>query len=274
MKKWLQSNLNNIIVGSFLIPILLVAFVSISHVTTLYSLANPLSWAIYLSVAVEIAALAALAGVSAKFGKFIYLPFGIVTFIQFVGNFFYSYSHININSQDFKDWVDMISGLLEPIGVDPTDVVAHRRILAFITGGLIPFISLTFAHMLIVYSSKIQTNEDNVEPVNDTVNDTVNDIVILTEEQVVELSKKAGMMEAEQIDEKINPTPEDLVRLEEALKNLEGKSKIEEPVETTETTKYFVDDEEIVVEDESTILTGLPDRTQEKIKRLSYTKNG
>jgi hypothetical protein len=274
MKKWLQSNLNNIIVGSFLIPILLVAFVSISHVTTLYSLANPLSWAIYLSVAVEIAALAALAGVSAKFGKFIYIPFGIVTFIQFVGNFFYSYSYINVNSQDFKDWVDMISGLLEPIGVDPTDAVSHRRILAFITGGLIPFISLTFAHMLIVYSSKIQTNEDNVEPVNDTVSDTVSEPVILTEEQVVELSKKAGMMEAEQIDEKINPTPEDLVRLEEALKNLEGKSKIEEPVETTETTKYFVDDEEIVVEDESTILTGLPDRTQEKIKRLSYTKNG
>jgi hypothetical protein len=260
MKKWLQSNLNNIIVGSFLIPILLVAFVSISHVTTLYSLANPLSWAIYLSVAVEIAALAALAGISAKFGKFIYIPFGIVTLIQFVGNFFYSYSYININSQDFKDWVDMISGLLEPIGVDPTDVVAHRRILAFITGGLIPFISLTFAHMLIVYSSKIQTNEDNIEPVNDTVNDTV----ILTEEEVVELSKKAGMMEAEQVDEKINPTPEDLIRLEEALKNLEEKSKIEEPVETTETTKYFVDDEEVVLGEE---------QTQEKIKRLSYTKN-
>ena len=273
MKKWLQSNLNNIIVGSFLIPILLVAFVSISHVTTLYSLANPLSWAIYLSVAVEIAALAALAGVSAKFGKFIYLPFGIVTFIQFVGNFFYSYSHININSQDFKDWVDMISGLLEPIGVDPTDVVAHRRILAFITGGLIPFISLTFAHMLIVYSSKIQTNEDNVEPVNDTVSDTVSDTVILTEEEVVELSKKAGMMEAEQVEEKINPTPEELVRLEEALKNLEEKSKIEEPVVTEETTQYFVDDEEIVVEEPEPTPSALPEETQDKIKRLSYTKN-
>ena len=281
MKKWLQSNLNNIIVGSFLIPILLVAFVSISHVTTLYSLANPLSWAIYLSVAVEIAALAALAGVSAKFGKFIYLPFGIVTFIQFVGNFFYSYSHININSQDFKDWVDMISGLLEPIGVDQTDVVAHRRILAFITGGLIPFISLTFAHMLIVYSSKIQTNEDNVEPVSDTVNDTVNDTVIdtvnkpvvLTEEEVVEISKKAGQVEAEQVEEKINPTPEELVRLEEALKNLEEKSKIEEPVVTEETTQYFVDDEEIVVEESEPTLSELPDETQNKIKRLSYTKN-
>ena len=227
----------------------MVAFVSISHVTTFYSMANPLSWAIYLSVAVEIAALAALAGISAKFGKFIYLPFGIVTLIQFVGNFFYSYSHIVPNSTDFKNWIDMISGLLEPLGVEPTDIVSHRRILAFLTGGLIPFISLTFAHMLIVYSSKIQTNEDKV---------------VLTDEELIELSKKAGMMEAEQVEEKINPTPEDLVRLEEALKNLEEKSKIEEPIETTETTKYFVDDEEVVTEE----------GTQGQIKRLSYTKNG
>ena len=249
MKKWLQSNLNNIIVGSFLIPILLVAFVSISHVTTFYSMSNPLSWAIYLSVAVEIAALAALAGISAKFGKFIYIPFGIVTLIQFVGNFFYSYSHIVPNSTDFKNWIDMISGLLEPLGVEPTDIVSHRRILAFLTGGLIPFISLTWAHRLRVYSSKIQTNEDKV---------------VLTDEELIELSKKAGMMEAEQVEEKINPTPEDLVRLEEALKNLEEKSKIEEPIETTETTKYFVDDEEVVTEE----------GTQGQIKRLIYTKNG
>ena len=54
---------------------------------------------------------------------------------------------------------------------------------------------------------------------------------------------------AEQVEEKINPTPEELVRLEEALKNLEEKSKIEEPVVTEETTQYFVDDEEIVVEE-------------------------
>ena len=266
MKKWLQSNLNNVIIGSFLIPILLVAFVSISHVTTLYSLANPISWAIYLSVAVEIAALAALAGISAKFGKFIYIPFGIVTFIQFVGNFFYSYSFININSQDFKDWVDMVSGVLEPIGVDPTDMTSHRRILAFITGGLIPFISLTFAHMLIVYSSKIQSNE---EPVNDTVNEPV----VLTEEIIEKLSTDAGKTELENMEEKINPTPEEISRLEDALKTLQNKSKIEEPVVTEETTQYFVDDEEIVVDEETTLLTETSENTQEKIKRLSYTKN-
>jgi len=63
--------------------------------------------------------------------------------------------------------------------------------------------------------------------------------------------------------------------LEEALKNLEEKSKIEEPVVTEETTQYFVDDEEIVVEEPEPEPTpsALPEETQDKIKRLSYTKN-
>lgn len=271
MREWLSKNLNSVIIGSFLIPILLVAFVSISHVTTLYSLSNPISWAIYLSVAVEIAALAALAGISAKFGKFIYIPFGIVTFIQFVGNFFYSYSHININSQDFKDWVDMISGLLEPLGVDPTDFTSHRRILAFITGGLIPFISLTFAHMLILYSSKLQSNEtdEEIKPIE------------LNEEQLVELSKKVGQQEAERTKTEFVPTEEDLQNIESVLKSFEKKDEVNpsevvspEPVEetndevtTTETTEttYFVDDEEIKSEEYN-------NEEQPKIRRLSYSK--
>lgn len=208
MKGWINRNLNNIIVGSFLIPILLVAFVSISHVTTLYETANPLSWAIYLSVAVEVAALAALAGISAKFGRFIYIPFGIVTLIQFVGNFFYSYSYIDPSSVEFQNWVDMIASLLEPMGVDPTDLVSHRRILAFLTGGLIPFISLTFAHMLIVYSSKIQTGETNgVSPDID----------------IDKLSREIGKQESQNSEEKINPTPEELEELKRKLSELQNR---------------------------------------------------
>jgi hypothetical protein len=163
----------------------------------------------------------------------------------------------------------MVSGVLEPIGVDPTDMTSHRRILAFITGGLIPFISLTFAHMLIVYSSKIQSNEETVEPVSDTVNEPI----VLTEEIIEKLSTDAGKTELENMEEKINPTPEEISRLEDALKTLQNKSKIEEPVVTEETTQYFVDDEEIVVDEETTLLTEAPENTQEKIKRLSYTKN-
>ena len=209
MKKWIQRNLNNIIVTSFLIPILLVAFVSISHVTTFYSTSNPLSWAIYLSVAVEIAALAALAGISAKFGKFIYIPFGIVTVIQFVGNFFYSYSYIDPTGQSFLNWVDMISGFLEPMGVDVDDYVSHRRILAFLTGGLIPFISLTFAHMLIVYSNKLQTTELPK---------------LVPQVSMDDIAKEAGKVEATiEVEDKINPTPEELEEMERRLNDLQAK---------------------------------------------------
>ena len=74
----------------------------------------------------------------------------------------------------------------------------------------------------------------------------------------------------------LNPNSEDLQRLEEALKNLQNKSQIEEvveePVETEETTKYFVDDEEVVVE-ETPETSPLPEETQDKIRRLSYTKD-
>lgn len=233
MRSWLQRNLNSIIVTSFLIPILLVAFVSISHVTTFYNTSNPLSWAMYLSVAVEIAALAALAGISAKFGRFIYIPFGIVTLIQFVGNFFYSYSYIDPNSVSFLNWVDMISGFLEPMGIDPTDTVAHRRILSLLTGGLIPFISLTFAHMLIVYSNKLQ-NENEVKPSEVTEEPTEN-IELVT----LEVEKPT-----EQTPEKINPTEEELREMEEKLIAIQNR-----PLSQ-------------ILKDE-----------KDEVKRLSYTKN-
>ena len=83
---WFQKNFKTIIYTAFLIPILAVAVVSISHVTKWYGLSNPVSWAIYLSVGIEIAALSALAAISAKMGKKVYFPFGIVTLIQFIGN--------------------------------------------------------------------------------------------------------------------------------------------------------------------------------------------
>ena len=93
MKNWFSRNLTNIISLAFVIPILLVAFVSISHVTSFYGLSNPITWAMYLSVGIEIAALSALAAVSVNMGRFVYFPFIIVTFIKCWGMFFF---HLHI----------------------------------------------------------------------------------------------------------------------------------------------------------------------------------
>ena len=165
MKNWFNENFKTIIILAFLIPIITVAIVSISHVTKWYGISNPVTWALYLSVGIEIAALSALAAISADMGKKVYFPFGIVTLVQFIGNIFFAYSYIDINGESFKSWVELTSPLVEFMGVDPNDFVGHKRFLAFFAGGMLPIISLSFLHMLVkfIQNSKNESNTP-IEP--------------------------------------------------------------------------------------------------------------
>ena len=205
---WFQKNFKTIIYIAFLVPILTVAGVSISHVTTWYGLSNPFSWAVYLSIGIEIAALSALAAISAKMGKKVYFPFGIVTLIQFIGNIFFAYQYIDVNSQSFKDWVDMVDPLVSFLGVDSGDPVGHKRFLALFAGGMLPIISLSFLHMLVKFEEEDKKTGNNLpQPI-------IN---------IDELSIEAGKKEAEIEKEKYTPTQEDLDRLEEELRRVNEK---------------------------------------------------
>ena len=168
MKHWINKNYKTLIITAFLIPIITVAIVSISHVTKWYGISNPVTWSVYLSIGIEIAALSALAAISANMGKKVYFPFLIVTIIQFIGNIFFAYSYIDINSQSFKDWVGLVSPLVEFMGVEPTDFVGHKRFLAFFAGGMLPIISLSFLHMLVKF-----TEEDRIKEVKEDVKETI-----------------------------------------------------------------------------------------------------
>jgi hypothetical protein len=151
---WIQKNFKTIIYASFLVPIITVAIVSISHVTKWYGLSNPISWAVYLSLGVEIAALSALAAISAKMGKKVYLPFIIVTLIQFIGNIFFAYQYIDVTNESFKDWVDMVDPIVSFMGVESGNMIGHKRFLALFAGGMLPLISLSFLHMLVKFEEE------------------------------------------------------------------------------------------------------------------------
>jgi hypothetical protein len=151
---WIQKNFKKIIYASFLVPIITVAIVSISHVTKWYGLSNPVSWAVYLSLGVEIAALSALAAISAKMGKKVYLPFIIVTLIQFIGNIFFAYQYIDVTNESFKDWVDMVDPIVSFMGVESGNMIGHKRFLALFAGGMLPLISLSFLHMLVKFEEE------------------------------------------------------------------------------------------------------------------------
>lgn len=202
---WVQKNFRAIIYVSFLVPILTVAFVSISHVTSWYGLSNPLSWAIYLSVGIEIAALSALAAISAQMGSKVYFPFGVVTLIQFIGNIFFAYQYIDVNSQSFKDWVDLVDPFVSYLGVESGDFVGHKRFLALFAGGMLPIISLSFLHMLVKFEEEEKKKTPTQQP------------QVLDIDQ---LSIQAGKMEAEVDKEKYTPTKEELEKLEDELRKL------------------------------------------------------
>lgn len=205
---WFQRNFKTLIYVAFIVPILTVAFVSISHVTTWYGITNPMSWAIYLSVGIEIAALSALAALSANMGRKVYFPFGIVTLIQFLGNIFFAYQYIDINSTMFQNWVEMVDPIVSYIGVESGNLVSHKRFLAFFGGGMLPLISLSFLHMLVKFEE--QDKFKKVDPSN-----------------IDELSIEAGKKEAKDIEDieksKYNPNQEEIDRLQNILNDMEKK---------------------------------------------------
>lgn len=170
---WVKNNPNR---SMFLVPILLVAGISISHVVTWYDIANPIQWSIYLSFAIEVGAITALVAATNRIKGGIWFMFGIVTLIQMIGNIFFSYKEIDANGELFKSWVELTGPLWEMMGSDPTDIPAMKRWLAFLEGGLLPVISLTSLHFFVKYEDPNSPKEEVISP-KETIKEEKTDII-------------------------------------------------------------------------------------------------
>jgi len=137
-------------------------------------------------------------------GKKVYFPFGIVTLIQFIGNIFFAYQYIDVSSESFKDWVDLVDPFVTYLGVESGDPVGHKRFLALFAGGMLPIISLSFLHMLVKFE------EEEKKKV----------IELPKNLDIDELSIQAGKLEAEIEKEKYTPTSDELSKLEDELRKL------------------------------------------------------
>ena len=196
--KWIKNNPNR---AMFLLPILLVAGISISHVVSWYDMAKPINWAIYLSIAIEVGAITALVAATNRIKGGIWFMFGIVTFIQMIGNIFYSFKEIDETGELFKSWIELTGPVWELMGTETTDLVGIKRWLAFLEGGLLPIISLTSLHFFVKY-----------EKTEELVNHRVNDI---EESMSKDLTKSTDI-----VDEQDELEPKNSV--EDILKDIEG----------------------------------------------------
>lgn len=241
MKKvfqWIKDNPNRTM---FLVPILLVAGISISHVVSWYDIANPINWAIYLSIAIEVGAMTALVAATNRIKGGVWFMFGLVTLIQMIGNIFFSFKEIDVNGDLFKSWVELTSPLWEMLGSDPGDVISQKRWLAFLEGGLLPIISLTSLHFFTKYDRN--RADDKVE-VKETPQITQPDEDISEEEyeQVVKDFVRKQKEQAEKL--KYTPTEEDFKKLEEVLRNLNYNGPTKEEVDP-ESIKFTPTEEEL-----------------------------
>jgi len=238
----------------FLVPILLVAGISISHVVSWYNLANPISWAIYLSIAIEIGAMTALVAATNKIKGGVWFMFGIITFIQMIGNIFFSYKEIDETGELFKSWMELTGPVWEMLGSKANDVIAMKRWLAFLEGGLLPVISLTSLHFFTKYDDGKSGNEEIKEIIKE---------VIVEKEVIKEVIVEVPVIE-EVIVEKIVEVPVEVI-VEKIVEKI-----VEVPMyqsESIEEEDYF--DE--LIENEY-VSPGMDTHEPPRPNRLNYVK--
>jgi len=246
---WFKRNYKTIIRISYIIPILVAAGISIYHVIRWYNITNPISWAIYLSIGVEIAALSALAGMTAKMNKFVYVPFLFVTLIQLIGNIFASYMYIDINGTAFKAWVELFNPMFESFGwVTNGNLLEHKRILGILAGAFIPLISLSFLHLLISFNDKeekektIKKNKDvNIKKIEPEVEDFTDLKDEQMESQFSSVTPDIDVLPEEPIIETLSEEPEISIIPKEQEESIDIKKESEsikrEPVIPTGSVK-------------------------------------
>lgn len=272
LTKFKNIKRETIVKNSFLLPILLVVFMSISHVVSWYDLGNPISWAIYLSVAIEIFALASVSAAGINVGRFsVWALFGLVTSIQIIGNIFFTYQDIDIASSSFKSWVELV----QPWFID-WEPVDHRRLLALIQGGTLPAMSLIALHYYIKFNDvektekksnipiiktkpfsgevleKIYKDHSNVEEESDEAVDNAENLSIVSKEILIENEQEEISIETNE------PSIEELIEeksLESEISLYENSKEYEESLEISQPLESEInaspDIEESIIEESS-----------------------
>jgi len=137
--KWVSR----FIIGTFVSLYLLVSIISTIHVIDFFELSNPYWLAVSLAIGFEIGAAASLASLITldKMNKtIVWALFITITAMQMQGNMYYAFK----NLQDYQGWVELFN-LIE------WEPLAQKRLLAFVSGAILPLVALGFIKSLVDY---------------------------------------------------------------------------------------------------------------------------
>ena len=131
------------VIGTFVSLYLLVSVISTIHVIDFFEMSNPYWLAVTLAIGFEIGAAASLASlvILKKMNRtIVWSLFITITLMQMQGNMYYAF----INLTDFSSWSELFNLIEE-------DLIYQKRILAFVSGAILPLIALGFIKSLVDY---------------------------------------------------------------------------------------------------------------------------
>lgn len=150
-----------------------VGFVSTYHAISFFAISNAEWLAVILAIAFEIGQAAVLFSLLTSKNKrtMPWILMGVLTLVQVLGNVYSSYSYMIINHPDqVKYFIDSVLFYLQ----DP-DPKVNQVMISYITGAILPIVSLCMTSMVIDAAELKKDNEEieEKEPVQDIVEETV-----------------------------------------------------------------------------------------------------
>ncbi|MDA9262880.1 hypothetical protein OAC86_00935 [bacterium] len=142
------------VIGTFVSLYALVSIISTIHVIDFFELSNPYWLAVTLAIGFEIGAAASLASlvILKKMNRtIVWSLFIAITLMQMQGNMYYAF----INLEGFSGWSELFDLIEE-------DLIDQKRILAFVSGAILPLIALGFIKSLVDYIKPEDEDEDIV----------------------------------------------------------------------------------------------------------------
>jgi hypothetical protein len=222
-----QKIVNRFVITVFVTLYLLTSLISTIHVIDFFSLSNPYWLAVALAIGFEVGAAASLASliVLDKMNQtLVWFLFILLTAMQIMGNVYYAY----INLENFQGWVELF-GLIEE------DLIYQKRILAIVSGGLLPIIALGFIKSLVDY---IKPNNEKIEPPQTNV---ISEVISDKVETPVEESLEIETLSEEPTESVDNFKKKDLLKLVNSV--YDAKNDINKPEEIFEATPIAVRNE-------------------------------
>jgi hypothetical protein len=201
------------IIGTFVSLYLMVSIISTIHVIDFFELSNPYWLAVTLAIAFELGAAASLASIITldKMNKtLIWSLFIVITLMQMQGNMYYAFKNIT----DYQTW----SQLFNLIEEDP---IYQKRILAFVSGAILPLVALGFIKSLVDYIKPtkeltLEEKEEIVETIIDNIEDwdgTLNDGLEGLEEDFEEVIESIEKSETDPAWEKEIKYSDDVINV-------------------------------------------------------------